>query len=291
MSQLENDQSDDLSDESLFGGYLTQNRSSPTSSTVAEASTDAEEQGTNESSIEEESSSDSSDETTSPSNQSISDFSDNVFATDDDNDDDDNNDNRNNNNSTTPQNAHILQDPRVVQQAQQATRLLNSEDAESLREFCKLFSDRLSSHISYLKNTGHPLPPNYSCLTEINAQFFQIYTELIKSKKDLSRARLALRVEINRRDSRNGHLSSLIIDDKNSPNRTVRTRSQTSALNYHSSGYLKQDEKCIICIENDIDAVSTSCGHFVACFSCLKGVRRCPICRGIVKNALRVFRK
>jgi hypothetical protein len=42
----------------------------------------------------------------------------------------------------------------------------------------------------------------------------------------------------------------------------------------------KQSE-CVICMENPIDSVITSCGHSAVCLACGVSITQCPICRGV----------
>jgi hypothetical protein len=37
--------------------------------------------------------------------------------------------------------------------------------------------------------------------------------------------------------------------------------------------------ECVICMENPIDSVITSCGHSAVCLSCGAHITQCPICR------------
>lgn len=52
------------------------------------------------------------------------------------------------------------------------------------------------------------------------------------------------------------------------------------------------DKKCIICMENDINTVITTCGHLCCCEFCLIKMNRCPVCRtryDIKDNLLKVY--
>ncbi|XP_067944022.1 uncharacterized protein [Watersipora subatra] len=54
------------------------------------------------------------------------------------------------------------------------------------------------------------------------------------------------------------------------------------------------DSKCIVCIEDDADAVLYRCGHICICYSCALRMRsangNCPVCRAPISDILRAYR-
>jgi len=67
---------------------------------------------------------------------------------------------------------------------------------------------------------------------------------------------------------------------KNSPDEIVRENEE-----------LKQQLLCKICMDNDADVVFLPCGHMIACNTCARALRKCAVCRALIKSALKSFRK
>jgi len=53
---------------------------------------------------------------------------------------------------------------------------------------------------------------------------------------------------------------------------------------------LKEQLLCKICMDNDADVVFLPCGHMVACTTCARALRKCAVCRALIKSALKSFR-
>ncbi|WAQ96718.1 XIAP-like protein [Mya arenaria] len=53
---------------------------------------------------------------------------------------------------------------------------------------------------------------------------------------------------------------------------------------------LKQQMMCKICMDKDATIVFLPCGHMVACVDCAHALRKCPICRHVIKGAVRAFK-
>ncbi|KMZ63200.1 E3 ubiquitin ligase-like protein [Zostera marina] len=47
---------------------------------------------------------------------------------------------------------------------------------------------------------------------------------------------------------------------------------------------------CVICLEQEYNAVFVPCGHMCCCMSCSSRLSLCPICRGRLKQIVRTFR-
>ena len=47
-------------------------------------------------------------------------------------------------------------------------------------------------------------------------------------------------------------------------------------------------KKCKICCENEIDAAISNCGH-VLCFTCVGKVSKCPFCRVLIDEKIKLY--
>ena len=47
---------------------------------------------------------------------------------------------------------------------------------------------------------------------------------------------------------------------------------------------------CIICIDNDRDAIYMPCRHNATCIKCTKNLKNCPICKVEISEAIRIYR-
>ena len=52
---------------------------------------------------------------------------------------------------------------------------------------------------------------------------------------------------------------------------------------------LREQMLCKICMDNDANIVFLPCGHLVACAECAPHLRKCAICRKLVKGTVRAF--
>ncbi|CAK76878.1 unnamed protein product (macronuclear) [Paramecium tetraurelia] len=50
------------------------------------------------------------------------------------------------------------------------------------------------------------------------------------------------------------------------------------------------ENSCIICIENDRDALYMPCKHNTACLKCSKNLKDCPICRTKIQDVIRIYK-
>ena len=50
------------------------------------------------------------------------------------------------------------------------------------------------------------------------------------------------------------------------------------------------ENSCIICIENDRDALYMPCKHNTACLKCSKNLKDCPICRTKILDIIRIYK-
>jgi hypothetical protein len=55
--------------------------------------------------------------------------------------------------------------------------------------------------------------------------------------------------------------------------------------------YRKKGEYCVICWERYSERVILPCMHLSLCGECAgKGVQRCPMCKGVVRDVRQVYR-
>ncbi|XDV46523.1 hypothetical protein PO909_014408 [Leuciscus waleckii] len=52
---------------------------------------------------------------------------------------------------------------------------------------------------------------------------------------------------------------------------------------------LQEERTCKVCMDKEVNIVFIPCGHLVVCKECAPSLRKCPICRGLVKGAVRTF--
>ena len=52
---------------------------------------------------------------------------------------------------------------------------------------------------------------------------------------------------------------------------------------------LKHEKTCKVCMDKDICVVFLPCGHLVACEDCATAVRKCPVCRAVIKGTIRTY--
>lgn len=52
---------------------------------------------------------------------------------------------------------------------------------------------------------------------------------------------------------------------------------------------LQEERTCKVCMDKEVNIVFIPCGHLVVCKECAPSLRKCPICRGMVKGTVRTF--
>ncbi|XP_055971072.1 baculoviral IAP repeat-containing protein 3-like isoform X1 [Sorex fumeus] len=52
---------------------------------------------------------------------------------------------------------------------------------------------------------------------------------------------------------------------------------------------LQEERTCKVCMDKEVSIVFIPCGHLVVCKDCAPALRKCPICRGIIKGTVRTF--
>jgi len=52
---------------------------------------------------------------------------------------------------------------------------------------------------------------------------------------------------------------------------------------------LQEQKLCKICMDAEINTVFLPCGHMVACLTCTKDIKQCPVCRQEISQTVRTF--
>uniref|UniRef100_A0A8C9X993 Baculoviral IAP repeat containing 2 n=1 Tax=Sander lucioperca TaxID=283035 RepID=A0A8C9X993_SANLU len=52
---------------------------------------------------------------------------------------------------------------------------------------------------------------------------------------------------------------------------------------------LQEERTCMVCMDKEVNIVFIPCGHLVVCKECAPSLRKCPICRALVKGTVRTF--
>ncbi|XP_066480826.1 baculoviral IAP repeat-containing protein 7 [Tiliqua scincoides] len=52
---------------------------------------------------------------------------------------------------------------------------------------------------------------------------------------------------------------------------------------------LKEERVCKVCMDKDVSILLVPCGHLVVCAECAPNLRRCPICRGVIRDSMKAF--
>ncbi|XP_032074511.1 baculoviral IAP repeat-containing protein 7 [Thamnophis elegans] len=52
---------------------------------------------------------------------------------------------------------------------------------------------------------------------------------------------------------------------------------------------LQEERMCKVCMDKDVSIVLVPCGHLVVCAECAPNLRRCPICRGAIRDSMKAF--
>ncbi|XP_070600554.1 baculoviral IAP repeat-containing protein 7 isoform X2 [Erythrolamprus reginae] len=52
---------------------------------------------------------------------------------------------------------------------------------------------------------------------------------------------------------------------------------------------LQEERMCKVCMDKDVSIVLIPCGHLVVCAECAPNLRRCPICRGAIRDSMKAF--
>lgn len=73
---------------------------------------------------------------------------------------------------------------------------------------------------------------------------------------------------------------------------TLESQSSNSLNNSQSlpaSSPTPEDSICVVCMTNSRSVVLIPCGHLAVCQSCYGRLQQCPICRAVIRGAIRSF--
>ena len=81
---------------------------------------------------------------------------------------------------------------------------------------------------------------------------------------------------------------------KEQQNSRTNSNSAPSALTFQSSALnevkkLEESKKCKKCQKNDACVVFIPCGHLISCIECADTMKKCLICKEVVKQRVRSF--
>ncbi|XP_078248134.1 baculoviral IAP repeat-containing protein 7 isoform X1 [Pogona vitticeps] len=52
---------------------------------------------------------------------------------------------------------------------------------------------------------------------------------------------------------------------------------------------LQEERTCKVCMDKEVSILLVPCGHLVVCSDCAPNLRRCPICRGAIRDSMKAF--
>lgn len=50
-----------------------------------------------------------------------------------------------------------------------------------------------------------------------------------------------------------------------------------------------KEGECIICMDADMNTAIAPCGHMCSCYECAINIQKCPMCRGVVANVMKIY--
>lgn len=83
--------------------------------------------------------------------------------------------------------------------------------------------------------------------------------------------------------------SCVITAPKDEPETTVPAPVQKTAANAEEENNVDDSKLCKICYAEERNVVFVPCGHVVACAKCALSTNKCPMCRRIFQNAVRLY--
>ncbi|XP_051889322.1 baculoviral IAP repeat-containing protein 7-like [Pristis pectinata] len=87
-----------------------------------------------------------------------------------------------------------------------------------------------------------------------------------------------------------GSVSELLSDLLEAEEEEGERRRPTAGLSAEEQlRQLKSERTCKVCMDKDVCIVFLPCGHLVVCGDCAPNLRRCPICRALIRGSVRAF--
>uniref|UniRef100_A0A8C3RP40 RING-type E3 ubiquitin transferase n=1 Tax=Chelydra serpentina TaxID=8475 RepID=A0A8C3RP40_CHESE len=72
-------------------------------------------------------------------------------------------------------------------------------------------------------------------------------------------------------------------------NKTVSLSAEPPLSTEEQLRRLQEERMCKVCMDKDVSIVFVPCGHLVVCAECAPSLRRCPICRAVIRGSVRTF--
>lgn len=188
---------------------------------------------------------------------------------------------------------------------QQITVVAAAQDKDSTSSYNDEHQDPVKSSIQGLPKSLLDQKPTQSIVEPYQSSQSSQYQE------DLSAERVLLRrVMIRSREMHQGIVLStegpagaptrLLRQQQSRPSTGQPThlgpelsKSKPSFLPRNSSSNEQPDECCVVCMDEKRNAVCIPCGHVAACFECLTDVKNltglCPVCRGPIREVIRLY--
>ncbi len=52
---------------------------------------------------------------------------------------------------------------------------------------------------------------------------------------------------------------------------------------------MKDERMCKICMDNEVNIVFLPCGHLVSCQNCAPAIKKCAVCRSLIRGTVRTY--
>ncbi|KAL4232519.1 Baculoviral IAP repeat-containing protein 2 [Mactra antiquata] len=98
----------------------------------------------------------------------------------------------------------------------------------------------------------------------------------------------ATKLEAHAVSSDKGKNSTKDTNNKASKNKNSESVQDPQAIK-NENEKLKEQTLCKVCLDNSVSIVFLPCGHLVTCADCAPAMRKCPICRALVKGTVRTY--
>ncbi|XP_060575412.1 baculoviral IAP repeat-containing protein 7-B-like [Ruditapes philippinarum] len=157
-------------------------------------------------------------------------------------------------------------------------RRITSNIKEQLNEMGLSYSsERIRQEINRLKDIDHQI---------LTTEF--VITNLIDNAENLLENHEPL--DVNKTEERSLTTKSVSIDN-------TQTNKETDNGNLPNDSDVLQEENtklksqllCKICMDSDSNVVFIPCGHMVSCEKCAPHIRKCAVCRVLIKGRVKAF--
>ncbi len=52
---------------------------------------------------------------------------------------------------------------------------------------------------------------------------------------------------------------------------------------------MREERMCKICMDNDVNIVFLPCGHLVSCQECAPNIKKCAVCRKLIRGTVKTY--